>query len=62
MVSMPLDTGGSPAGAMKLVRGDPSLDFVNTVGGRVPGHREESTEKARRAHRARRASKRGSRS
>jgi len=26
----------SPAGTMKLVGGDPCLDFVNTVGGRVP--------------------------
>ena len=26
----------SPAGRMKLVAGDPCLDFVNTVGGRTP--------------------------
>lgn len=36
MWAMPLDTAGSPAGTMKLVGGDPSLDFVNTVGGRLP--------------------------
>lgn len=29
-------TAGSPAGTMKLVGGDLCLDFVNTVGGRVP--------------------------
>ena len=33
---MPLDTPASSAGTMKLVGGDPCLDFVNTVGGRVP--------------------------
>jgi predicted RNA-binding Zn ribbon-like protein len=30
---------GSAAGTMKLVGGDPCLDFVNTVGGRVDGGR-----------------------
>ena len=29
-------TPASPAATMKLVGGDPCLDFVNTVGGRVP--------------------------
>ena len=29
-------TTASPAATMKLVGGDPCLDFVNTVGGRVP--------------------------
>jgi predicted RNA-binding Zn ribbon-like protein len=29
----------SAAGTMKLVGGDPTLDFVNTVGGRTPGRR-----------------------
>src|SRR5262245_47262173 len=32
---MALDPGRSPAGRMKLLGGDPALDFVNTVGGRV---------------------------
>jgi predicted RNA-binding Zn ribbon-like protein len=30
------EAAGSPAGSMKLVGGDPAIDFVNTVGGRVP--------------------------
>ena len=30
-------TLASPAATMKLVGGDPCLDFVNTVGGRAPG-------------------------
>jgi len=30
------DPERSPAGTMKLVGGDPCLDFVNTVGGRIP--------------------------
>jgi predicted RNA-binding Zn ribbon-like protein len=30
-------TLASPAATMKLVGGDPCLDFVNTVGGRTPG-------------------------
>jgi predicted RNA-binding Zn ribbon-like protein len=29
-------TSDSPAATMKLIGGDPCLDFVNTVGGRVP--------------------------
>src|SRR5262245_54004842 len=29
----------SPAGTMKLVAGDPALDFVNTVGGWLPARR-----------------------
>jgi predicted RNA-binding Zn ribbon-like protein len=32
-------TAGSAAGAMRLVGGDPCLDFVNTVGGRTGGRR-----------------------
>jgi predicted RNA-binding Zn ribbon-like protein len=32
---MALDLGRSPAGRMKLLGGDPALDFVNTVGGRL---------------------------
>jgi predicted RNA-binding Zn ribbon-like protein len=32
---MPREAAGSPAGRMKLVGGDPAIDFVNTVGGRV---------------------------
>lgn len=31
-----MTTSGSPAATMKLVGGDPCLDFVNSVGGRVP--------------------------
>jgi predicted RNA-binding Zn ribbon-like protein len=31
------DNADSPAGTMKLVAGDPCLDFVNTVGGRLSG-------------------------
>ncbi len=37
------EAAGSPAGRMKLVGGDPAIDFVNTVGGRVRGGRGDRT-------------------
>ena len=37
------DLRRSPAGTMKLLGGDPCLDFVNTVGGRVPDARGPGT-------------------